>query len=655
MSYRFMSWMLVASLAAGVVHSQEKTASPSAAPATMERKLLSPEDFLELRILQDPQFSPDGSKIAMVVSDPMKTEKRTQHIWIYDQKTTTTRQLTYSTKSETHPRWSPDGTKLAFLSNRGGDEQQIYLLPMAGGEASAVTNAKASVTALAWSPDGKLIAYLAPDPKTDNELKKEKDKDDARVVDKDDKHDRLRILDLAKKEERVITSPAWKVEELHWLPDGQSLVLKATSKPSSDEITDGLYQVWLRGGIDEIRKPHGPIGDLNVSPDGKLVSFVAARDDGPDSHDLWVIGSEGGVARNITGASLDRAVESHHWAKDGSITIVFADGFRNKMAVYSRDAERKDVPELPVNPGDFSLSSNGDLAFVGQSSILPQELWLRNANGEAQQITHINDAWKERGLVAPEFYKYKSFDGVEIEAALLKPAAYDGKAKLPTIVLVHGGPTGNWHDAIDAWGQLLVARGYAVFYPNVRGSVGYGQKFLEMNRADWGGGDFKDVMAGVDDLIAKGIADPDRLGIAGWSYGGYMAEWAVTQTTRFKAAVSGAGMANLISEFGTEEGPAYDEWFWGLPYERPEGFLNSSPFLYVKNAKTPTLILQGEADPIDPIGQSQELYRGLKRYGVETELVLYPREPHGFQEPKHRVDVENRLLAWFDKYLNSPN
>jgi dipeptidyl aminopeptidase/acylaminoacyl peptidase len=650
-----MSWMLVASLAAGVVHSQEKTASPSAAPATMERKLLSPEDFLELRILQDPQFSPDGSKIAMVVSDPMKTEKRTQHIWIYDQKTTTTRQLTYSTKSETHPRWSPDGTKLAFLSNRGGDEQQIYLLPMAGGEASAVTNAKASVTALAWSPDGKLIAYLAPDPKTDNELKKEKDKDDARVVDKDDKHDRLRILDLAKKEERVITSPAWKVEELHWLPDGQSLVLKATSKPSSDEITDGLYQVWLRGGIDEIRKPHGPIGDLNVSPDGKLVSFVAARDDGPDSHDLWVIGSEGGVARNITGASLDRAVESHHWAKDGSITIVFADGFRNKMAVYSRDAERKDVPELPVNPGDFSLSSNGDLAFVGQSSILPQELWLRNANGEAQQITHINDAWKERGLVAPEFYKYKSFDGVEIEAALLKPAAYDGKAKLPTIVLVHGGPTGNWHDAIDAWGQLLVARGYAVFYPNVRGSVGYGQKFLEMNRADWGGGDFKDVMAGVDDLIAKGIADPDRLGIAGWSYGGYMAEWAVTQTTRFKAAVSGAGMANLISEFGTEEGPAYDEWFWGLPYERPEGFLNSSPFLYVKNAKTPTLILQGEADPIDPIGQSQELYRGLKRYGVETELVLYPREPHGFQEPKHRVDVENRLLAWFDKYLNSPN
>jgi dipeptidyl aminopeptidase/acylaminoacyl peptidase len=205
------------------------------------------------------------------------------------------------------------------------------------------------------------------------------------------------------------------------------------------------------------------------------------------------------------------------------------------------------------------------------------------------------------------------------------------------------------------WGQLLGARGYALFYPNIRGSIGYGQKFIEMNRGDWGGGDFKDVMAGVDDLIARGIADPDKLGIGGWSYGGYMAEWAITQTTRFKAAVSGAGLSNLISEYGTEEGPAYDEWFYGLPYE-PEkvaGFLNSSPFVHLKNARTPTLILQGEADTVDPVGQSLELYRGLKRYGVQAELVLYPREPHGFHEEKHLIDRSNRILAWFDRYLKS--
>ncbi len=192
-----------------------------------------------------------------------------------------------------------------------------------------------------------------------------------------------------------------------------------------------------------------------------------------------------------------------------------------------------------------------------------------------------------------------------------------------------------------------------MFYPNIRGSSGYGQKFIEMNRGDWGGGDYRDVMAGVDDLIAKGIADPDKLAIGGWSYGGFMSEWAITQTTRFKAAVSGAGLSNLISEYGTEQGPSYDEWFYGVPYE-PEkvaGFLNSSPVENLKIAKTPTLILQGDADPTDPPGQSQELYRGLKHYGVETELVVYPREPQGFHEEKHLLDRLNRILAWYDKHL----
>ena len=276
-----------------------------------------------------------------------------------------------------------------------------------------------------------------------------------------------------------------------------------------------------------------------------------------------------------------------------------------------------------------------------------------NQTGTPQQLTHLNDSWKQFALIAPEIYKYKSFDGQEIEAALLKPVNYDGHSKLPVIALIHGGPTGAWGDRIDTWGQLLAARGYAVWYPNIRGSVGYGQKFIESNRGDWGGGDFKDVMAGVHDLVNRGIADPNRLAIGGWSYGGYMSEWAITQTTEFKAAVSGAGLSNLISEYGTEKGPSYDEWFYGLPYE-PEkvaGFLNSSPFVHLKNAKTPTLILQGEDDDTDPIGQSQELYRGLKRYGVETELVVYPRENHGFQEEKHLIDRLNRILAWYDKHL----
>jgi dipeptidyl aminopeptidase/acylaminoacyl peptidase len=219
------------------------------------------------------------------------------------------------------------------------------------------------------------------------------------------------------------------------------------------------------------------------------------------------------------------------------------------------------------------------------------------------------------------------------------------------VVLVHGGPTGRWADAFEPWGQLLASRGYAVLYPNIRGSTGYGQAFVEANRGDWGGADFKDVMAGVDAMIASGVADPARLAIGGWSYGGYMAAWAITQTDRFKAAVSGAPMSDLASEFGTEQGPAYDEWFYGVPYERPDGFMKSSPITHVKNAKTPTLILQGDADVTDPIGQSQQLYRGLKRYGVECELVVYPREGHGLQEEKHLLDRLTRIVAWYERFL----
>ena len=646
-----MGWAAILVAACGLL-AQERTTTTAPAAKTV----LSPETFLELRSVQDPQFSPDGTRVAFVVSDPQTGEKRTRHIWLFDKQSNKARQLTYSDKSENSPRWSPDGKQLAFLSNRG-EQQQVYIMRMAGGEAAAVTKGKAGVEVFEWSPDGQSIAFLSPNPKTEAEEKKEKDKDDARIVDRDEKYARLRVLDLAKREDRALTESTWKVEELQWSPNGQSIVIKATDRPASDRMTDRIYMVNVKDGHkQELLAPRGPFRDLRFTQAGGVVGFIGSRDDGPEPHDLQLISAEGGLARNLTGASLDRAILDYHFAKGGWMIAVYADGFHRKFVGYTEQGERKDMAaEIPVNPGQFSVSSTGEIAFVGETGTSMEELWLRDTKGVAQQVSHVNDAWKEYGLVAPEYFKYKSFDGAEIEAGLLKPAGYDGKAKLPLVVLVHGGPTGNWADTVDAWGQLLVAAGFAVLYPNVRGSIGYGQKFVEMNRADWGGGDFKDVMAGVDDVIEKGIADPEILGIGGWSYGGYMAEWAVTQTPRFKAAVSGAGMADLISEFGTEKDPAYDEWFWGVPYEKPEGFLNGSPVLYVKNAKTPTLILQGEADPIDPIGQSQELYRGLKRYGVDAEFVLYPREPHGFQEAKHRVDVQRRMLAWFEKYVKGSN
>jgi dipeptidyl aminopeptidase/acylaminoacyl peptidase len=620
-------------------------------PSVDKSKLLTPEASLNVRSISDLQFSPDGSRLAFVVMEPPKGTGRSRHIWVYGREGGTVRQFTYSAKSESFPRWSPDGKQLAFLSNRG-DEQQIYVMRVDGGEGLAVTKGKRSVKSFEWSPDGKEIAVVAPDAKSDAEEKKQKDKDDAHVADKEDKRDRLWLLTVATGETRALTKPSWAIGQLVWAPSGDQLFLKATDHPESDRHTDRIFSIQASDGtLKLLEAPHGPFGELRMSPDGKVVSYVGAREDGPEPHDLLLLPIGARAARNLTGASLDRPVQDYHWRKDGSVVLVAANGFSNLLVTYSAQGSRQDLAPSPTPTGATALSPNGDIAFVSQSGTQQQEVWLWDQKTQPQQLSHLNDAWKEFTLSAPEYYNYKSFDGVEIQAALLKPQGAGSKTKLPLIALIHGGPTGRWSDSIEAWGQLLVTHGYAVFYPNIRGSVGYGQKFVESNRGDWGGGDFKDVMAGVKDLVDRGIADPNRLAIGGWSYGGYMAEWAITQTNQFKAAVSGAGMANLISEFGTEDHPAGDEWFYGVPWEKPEGFLNSSPFIHLKNAKTPTLVLQGDADTIDPLGQSQELYRGLKRYGVDAEMVVYPREPHGFQEEKHLVDRLNRILAWYDAHL----
>jgi dipeptidyl aminopeptidase/acylaminoacyl peptidase len=622
-----------------------------------QRKPLTPEAALSLRSISDLQLSPDGSRMAFVVTEAPKGEHRQRHIWLYDKPSNVVREFTYSAKSETNPRWSPDGKQIAFLSNRA-DDQQIYLLRADGGEATAITKGKRSVNQFAWSPDGTLIAFLAPDAKSEDEQKKEKDKDDAHVVDKDDKHQRLWMLTVATGEAKAVTDAKWAVEELAWHPRGSGLMVSATDHPESDQETNRIFFFRLSdSSLTQVLAPRGPFGRLRPAPDGQRMAFIGCREDGPTPHDLMIARHGDKNVGNLTGASLDRAILDYAWTKDSGLLLIAADGFHSKFVGYAPDGSRKDpAATVALNPSGLAVAVAGDVFFIGQTATQPQELYAWDQSGTPQQLTHLNDAWKQFALIPPEIYKYKSFDGAEIEAALLKPANYDGHSKLPLIALIHGGPTGAWEDRVEVWGQLLAARGYAIWYPNIRGSNGYGEKFIESNRGDWGGGDFKDVMWGVHDLVNRGIADPARLGIGGWSYGGYMSEWAITQTNEFKVAVSGAGLSNLISEYGTEEHPSYDEWFYGLPYEpeRVAGFLNSSPFVHLKNAKTPTLILQGDSDSIDPLGQSQELYRGLKRYGVETEFVVYPRENHGFQEEKHLLDRLNRILVWYDKHLKQP-
>jgi dipeptidyl aminopeptidase/acylaminoacyl peptidase len=625
------------------------------ATAVVAAQVLTPGQTLDRRAIGERgagvAFSPDGARVVFTVADPVNGTARARAIWMYDLASGQSRQLTFAGKNDSSPQWSPDGTAIAFLSDRDG-AAQIYRLSMRGGEAEKLTDRKDPVRAFRWSPDGGRIALLMPEPKPGAQAQRERDKDDGRVADTDVRHPRVWMLDVASRTLKQVTTINWRINDLEWTPDGARLIAVASERPASDVWHERIYAIDPGDGrFAPIGEPRRPIGEIAVSPDGLTVAYVGARVDGPEPHDLYLQPIDGGAARNISVTAIDRPISQPKWIDNESLVVAVARGFTSDLSIIGRDGRVRPVERLNVNPSAFARARSGVFAYAGESAAQAPELWIKPPNGGARAVTGVNAKWKSMPIVTPELVKYRSFDGVEIEAALLKPPALSPQPR-PLVVLVHGGPTGRWSDSFEPWGQLLAARGYAVLYPNVRGSTGYGHRFVEMNRADWGGGDFKDVMAGVDWAIARGIADPNRLGIGGWSYGGYMAAWAVTQTTRFKAAVSGAPVIDMASEFGTENGSAYDEWFYGTPYEKLEGFIKSSPITFVKHAKTPTLLLQGEDDETDPIGQSRQFHRGLKRYGVETDLVVYPREPHGLREEKHLLDRLNRIVAWYDKYLS---
>jgi dipeptidyl aminopeptidase/acylaminoacyl peptidase len=614
---------------------------------------LTPEKILDVRRLSDLQLSPDGSRLAFAVAEPVKGTEQNLDIWVLDIQSRDARPFTGSKKSDSRPRWSPDGRHLGFLSNRDGPTQ-IYLLSLEGGEARSLTEGKNAVRSFEFSPDGRRVAFIAPEPKSEEDEKKEKEKNDARVVDKDDRRPQLWVVDVETEETRQLTKGAWRIAELAWTPRGDRLVVSATEHPQPELETQRIYTVQSSdGAMSEVANPTGPFGNIDVSPDGKWITYFGSRGDGPTPHDLYLQPFSGGEPKNLTADSIDRPVLSYVWQDDGSsILALVQTGFTNTFFVVDENGRAEKKPGFEVHPGTFATGSD-ILAFIGESTTQPQEIWLSRGSERAEAVTDLNETRAQIAAVRPEVVRYSSFDGTEIEAALLKPPAYQGGGRAPLVVLIHGGPSGRWMDRFDTVGQLLAANGFAVFQPNIRGSTGYGHDFLVMNREDWGGGDYKDVIAGVDYLIEQGITDADRLGIGGWSYGGYMAAWAVTQTDRFHASVSGAPMTDLASEYGTESASinAYDTWYLGTPYENLDIFTQRSPVTHVKNTRTPTLILCGENDVTDPIGQCQQFYRGLKRYEVETELVIYPREGHGIREEKHQVDRLQRYLDWFKKYL----
>ena len=624
--------------------------APSAGGAD---KILTPEMAINRWSISDLRLSPDARRLAMVISEPVKGSDQRRNIWLYDLAGRKLAQFTTASKSDSRPRWSPDGATLAFLSNRAGSNQ-VYLIPGLGGEARPLTESPAGVGSFEWSPDGKRIAFESKVPKTAGEEKKEKDLNDARVVDKDDKNPRLQLIDVEGKSVRTLLEGAWRFSDYIWTPDGSALIVSATDNPQREILSSKIYRIDAADGrMTLLAAPAGPFSGLKISPDGKTLAFIGSRGDGPDPHDLFIIPAGGGPAINLTSRSLDRPVQAFEWEDAGRLFILAETGFSDAFYIVRMNGNAE---KSELSPSEFvgTFAKGHDvLAYVGTTAVRLPELWISTGAGGAQKVSAFNKDWDGIPLVEPELIRYPSFDRKEIEAALILPRDAPAGTRHPLIVLVHGGPTGAWTNRIDPWGQLLVARGFAVLYPNVRGSTGYGHEFMISNRHDWGGGDYQDVIAGVDWLVKKGIADPARVGIGGWSYGGYMAAWAVTRTSRFKASVSGAPMTDLAMEYGTEDAGinAGDTWFLGTPYENLPLFVERSPVTHVKKVKTPTLVLCGENDATDPVGQCYQFHRGLMRYGVEAELVVYPREGHGLREEKHQVDLLNRIVGWFEKYL----
>jgi len=601
---------------------------------------LTPAQALDYSRAGDLRFSPDGSKLAYVVYS--YRQDWAPQLWLMDVAAGTAREITPGKKAERSPQWSPEGT-LAFLSSRGG-KTQVYILPAGGGDAVPVTAQKKSVQSFHWSPDGKSIAYLAQDDTA-------QDGDSGpQVADREGDLARLWLTDLASKKTHGIGKPGWQIDEFQWL-DAAHLLIAANDTPRIEENTDAVYDLSIDGGTPTlVTRPLQPFSSLLVSPDGKQFAVRSTAANGPEPRDLFV-GTLGQNDLNDVSAPTGLAVADVRWRDPSAIWLRVVDGFHNRLIRISPDARPAPV-DLPLSVEAFDVSRDGVVAFVGGDFAHLSQIYVRGKDGRIRETAALPQTLSS--LAPVSILRTKSFDGMEIESALMTPRTSRPHEKLPLVLLVHGGPSSNFSAGYSweiAWGQMLASHGYEVLMVNPRGSNGYSEDFVKANKGDWGGGDYKDLMAALDAVIAQGHTDPARLGIGGWSYGGEMSEWAITQSDRFKAAVVGAGVYDQAAEFETEDGPQGDEWYFGTPWEHPEIFARNSPSTTIGNAHTPTLIFDGIDDTDNPVGQSKGLYRALKHLDVETTMVLYPGEGHSPKLLTNNLDMFTRILDWYDGHL----
>ncbi len=645
----------------------------------------SPELQVKLKTAGTPRVSPDGKRIVYTVTDAVMTSEKSEfvtQIWMatIDGKTKPNGaqsdlprsvQLTFGDKSSNNPKWSPDGNWIAFTSNRKDNKNNIYLLNLNGGEAEPLTDVKSNVTNFAWSPDGRSIAFRMADAKTEEEENNDKAKNDFRWVDENLKMSRLYVISLqkdanGKREPRKLTTGNYNVDEFDWSADGARIVFAHTKSPIANDwpTSDVSIVDVATGKVTALANTPAAESSPVFSPDGKSIA-VLVSDNPPrwaQSVIIQIFPAGGGAPKNVA-ASYDGQPGIAGWSAD-SQRIYFAEPKGTGTQLYVLDVAANRIEEIKATPavyGAMSLNRSGTtFGFVRQTSDTPGDVFVASVTDFAPvQISRINANVKLPAVGRTEVVRWKSKDGKEIEGLLTYPAGYQAGQRVPLILNVHGGPAGVFQQTfLGGRGAYPLAtfasRGYAILRPNPRGSSGYGTEFRRANMKDWGMGDYQDLMTGVDHVIAMGVADPNRLGVMGWSYGGFMTSWIVTQTKRFKAASAGAPVTNLMSFNGTADIPSFvPDYFGGQSWDAIDVYQKHSPMFNVKGVSTPTMIQHGEADVRVPISQGYEFYNALKAQGVPARMLVLPRQPHGPNEPKMQIAAMKSNLEWFEKYIGS--